>query len=288
MEEKIKGIYKAPVYRLGAVDLITLGLIIGFTSFISLFLGTPYTQIIYVGPWNFVDEGWFVTDRYIFYGVLIASVVLSIIIRKKRWEKALGPIRDILYVNCDVELFLKYSTCGIEYASNLLGKKYVEKYRCKVKLVNFEEFYVEGLNAKGKYNDALEYLEKSWKSPKQRNKYYLLLQKTRLFIAYHEKDIEFYKVLLEKSLSAIKKDKIVVAKSLILQDEYGEAIKILEKLEPKYCYEKVEKHYIIANCYMELNDAEKAKEYIGFVIENGNNTMIREKALELFEEKNYT
>lgn len=288
MEDNIRRIYKKPMFIWWRIDCITLGFIILLSSIASIFLGTPFSrkvEVLFIEVW---EDGWIWNEPYLPYCIGIISLVLSGRIRKWQWEKVWGPIRNILYQKCDADLFLQYSLSGIEYTPNSREKKFDKKWEYKIKLMYFEIFYVKALNAKGKYEDSLKYLERHWKSYKKKKILRHLLEETKLKISYEEKDQISYDKIYRGSVRTIKKNKVLAAKGLILQKKYNEAIEVLERITPRFCYEKIEIFYYIAYCYGQLNNEKKVQEYIGIVIENGNNTMIKEKALELLKEKNYT
>ena len=144
----------------------------------------------------------------------------------------------------------------------------------------FERFYVEALNSKGRYDDALEYLEQDWKSNRNTPIYQLLLQSTKLNIAYEQGD-KVYDEVFNASAQRIKKSKVIIAQRLILEEDYHGAIGVLESMKPRVCYEKVSQYWGFAKCYIKLGNYEKAKVYIDFILEHGKSTIMKEKALEM-------
>ncbi len=286
MEDNIRKIYKKPMFIWYGIDCITLSFLILFTSIACMVLGSPFprkVEVLFMEAW---EAGWILSEPYLPYCIGIISYILSGGIRKWQWGKVWSPIRDILYQKCDADLFLQYSLSGIEYIPNIREKKFDKMQEYKLKLMYFEIFYVRALNAKGKYKESLEYLERHWKSYKKKKIFRHLVEETKLKISYEEKNEISYDKIYRGSVRTIKKNKVLAAKGLILQRKYDEAIEVLERIPPRYCYEKIEIFYYIAYCYGQLNNEKKVQEYIGIVIENGNNTMIKEKALELLKEKN--
>ena len=95
-----------------------------------------------------------------------------------------------------------------------------------------------------------------------------------------QENLESYEKLLRKTSLLVKYSKNVRADRLVLEKEYSKAIKVMEKIKPKNCYEEVLLSYKLGKCYIGLGDGQQAKSFLDFVLKNGNNTGIKEKVLE--------
>lgn len=311
-EEEIRKIYQKPMFMfLGSGDLISISMMILLLVILSFSLGSPFFYKVKINMFDIISlhenseyesfmedviymshnegtftfdvwkVGWFFNHSFLFFIMVVTSIGISFMIRRKMRRERLGFIEDILYKNCDTDTFLEYCVCGLNYLPDRLKRPYKKQGRYIFTYFYFEGLYVNALCAKNQYEKALQYMEESWKMLKKINiNYKLIKQKLRLKVAYEQKNLEGYEKLLRKTSLLVKYSKNVRADRLVLQKEYSKAIKVLGKIKPKNCYEEVCKFYRLGECYIKLGNQQQAKDYLDFVLENGNNTGIKEKALE--------
>ena len=282
MEDKVAKIYKEFTFLKRKAALIMICFIIILSLGVSIFLGSPFLHkeiIDFIYVWQ---PGWLIEKEYLIYVIVIISAIVASLMETWNIQRTIVSVRNVLYKECDADLFLKISVYGLKYAADqsdykngTIKKKYKSAY------MYFERFYVEALNAKGRYADALEYIEQDWKSNCNTPIHQLLLQSTKLKIAYEQGDKKVYNDVFNASAQRIKKSKFIIAQRLILEEDYYGAIEMLEAMKPRVCYEKVSQYFGFAKCYIKLGNYEKAKVYIGFILEHVKSTIMKEKALEM-------
>ena len=282
MEDKVAKIYKEFTFLKWKAALIMICFIIILSLGISIFLGSPFLYketIDFIYVWQL---GWLTDKEYIIYVIIIIRAIIALVEGTWNIQKSIVSVRNILYKECDADLFLEIADYGVKYAANQSEHKNRNiKNKYKLAYMYFERFYVEALNAKGRYVDALEYLEQDWKSNRNTLIYWLLIPSTKLNIDYEQGDKNAYNEVFNASVRTIKKSKIMIAQRLILEEDYYGAIEMLEDMKPRVCYEKVSQYWGFAKCYIKLENFEKAKVYIDFILEYGKSTIMREKALEV-------
>ena len=105
-----------------------------------------------------------------------------------------------------------------------------------------------------------------------------MLQNIRLNIAYKERNLDKYMEIHENAVPAIKKSMLLQSQMKSLEKDYQEALNILNGLQPKFLYEKVNVSFKTVECLCELGRYEEAKAHIQFVIENGNTVILKQRA----------
>lgn len=285
MEDKVAKIYKEFTFSKWKTLLVMISFIIISSLGVSIFLGSPFLHketIDFIYIWQ---PGWLIEKEYLIYVIIIISAIIASVEGTWNIQRSIVSVRNILYKECDADLFLEISVYGLKYAadqSDYKNGKIKKKY--KSAYMYFERFYVEALNAKGRYADALEYIEQDWKANRNTPIYQLLLQSTKLNIAYEQGDKKVYNEVFNVSAQRIKKSKVIIAQRLILEEDYYGAIEMLEGMQPRVCYEKVSQYWGFAKCYIKLGNYEKAKVYIDFILEHGNSCVAKEKAKILAQE----
>ena len=282
MEDKAVKVYKEFTFFKWKTVLVMICFIIILSLGVSIFLGPPFLHketINFIYVWQ---PGWLIETEYLIYGIIIISAIIASLVETWNIQRTITSVRNILYKECDADLFLEIADYGLKYVIKQPNYKSGEiKNKYKLAYMYFERFYVEALNAKGRYADALEYLENDWRSKRNTLIYRLLIQNTKLNIAYEKKDKKAHNEVLKAAVQRIKKSKVMVAQRLILEEDYYGAIEVLEGMKPRVCYEKVIQYWGFAKCYIKLGNYEKVKMYIDFILENGNSTIVKEKALEM-------
>ncbi len=282
MEDKVAKIYKEFIFLIWKAALIMICFIIILSLGVSIFLGSPFLYketIDFIYVWQ---PGWLTDKEYIIYVITIISAIIASVEGAWNIQRNIVSVRNILYKECDADLFLEISAYGLKYAAKQSEHKNGKiKNEHKSAYMYFERFYVEALNAKGRYADALEYMEQDWKSNRNTPIYQLLIQSTKLNIAYEQGDKKAYNEVFNAAAQRIKKSKVIVAQRLILEEDYHGAIEMLVGMKPSVCYEKVGQYWGFAKCYIKLGNCEKAKVYLDFILECGKNTVMRENALEM-------
>ena len=282
MEDKVAKIYKEFTFSKWKTLLVMISFIIILSLSVSIVLGSPFLHketIDFIYVWQ---PGWLIEREYLIYVIIIISAIIASLVETWNIQGTIASVRNVLYKECDADLFLEIADCGLKYVTNQSEHKN-EKNKNKYKLAYtyFERFYVEALNARGTYIDALEYLEQDWKSNRNTLIYWLLIESTKLNIAYEQGDKKVYNEVFNASAQRIKKSKIMIVQRLILEEDYHGAIEMLEGMKPRVCYEKVIQYLGFAKCYIKLGNYEKAKKYIDFILEHGKSTTMKEKALEM-------
>ena len=285
MEDKVAKIYKEFTFSKWKTLLVMISFIIILSLSVSIFLGSPFLHketmdFIYV--WQ---PGWLIEKEYLIYVIILISAIIASLVETWNIQRTIVSVRNVLYKECDADLFLEIADCGLKCVTNQSEHKN-EKNKNKYKLAYtyFERFYVEALNAKGRYADALEYLENYWGSKRNTTIYRLLIQNTKLNMTCEQEDKKAYDEVFNVAMPRIKKSKVIIAQKLILEEDYHGAIEILEAMKPRVCYEKVSQYWGFAKCYIKLGNYEKAKVYIDFILEYGNSCVAKEKAKILVQE----
>ncbi len=282
MEDRVVRVYKEFTFFQWKTVLVMISFIIILSLGVSIFLGPPFLHretIDFIYVWQL---GWFIEKENLIYVIIIISAIIALLVETWNIQRTIASVRNILYKECDADLFLEITDYGLKYVvkqSDYRNGEIKNKYR--LAYMYFERFYVEALNAKGRYVDALEYLEQDWKSNRNTLIYRLLLQNMKLNIACEQEDKKAYNEVFKTAVQRIKKSKVMVAQRLILEENYHEAIEMLEGMKPRVCYEKVVQYWGFTKCYIKLGNYEKAKMYIDFILKNGNRTIMKEKALEM-------
>ena len=98
--------------------------------------------------------------------------------------------------------------------------------------------------------------------------------------AWHEKTLAF-----AKKLGLIGAKEIILARASesLRKKEFDAALKTLESFKDKNMLEKVCASMIYAKAYIGLGEKEKAKEKLGFIVENGNKLHMVEQAEKMLE-----
>lgn len=282
MEDKVVKIYKEFTFFKWKVALVMICFIIILSLGVSIFLGPPFLHretIDFIYVWQ---PGWFIEREYLIYVIIIISAIIASLVETWNIQRTISSVRNILYKECDADLFLEVSAYGLEYTIKQPDYRNGEiKNKYKLTYMYFERFYVEALNSKGRYDDALEYLEQDWKSNQNALIYQLLIQNVKLNIAWEQEDKKAYNEVFNVAMQRIKKSEVMIAQRLILEEDYHGAIEMLEGMKPRVCYEKVIQYWGFAKCYIKLGNYKKAKMYIDFILKNGNSTILKEKALEM-------
>lgn len=112
----------------------------------------------------------------------------------------------------------------------------------------------------------------------------MLLQNIKLNLAYIEKDNGKYKEIYQNADPAIKKSKAIIAQKKCVENQYGQAIEVLQDIFPKCRYEEVMKYNRMAECYLNQEKFTEATECLNFVIEYGNTLGVRQKAIQILED----
>ena len=280
MEDKVAKIYKEFTFSKWKTLLVMISFIIILSLSVSIFLGSPFLHketIDFIYVWQ---PGWIIEKEYLIYVIVIISAIVASLMETWNIQRAIASVRNILYKECDADLFLEIADCGLKYVTNQSEHKN-EKNKYKLAYTYFERFYVEALNARGRYVAALEYLENYWGSKRNTTIYRLLIQNTKLNIACEQEDKKAYDEVFNVAMQRIKKSKVMIVQRLILEEDYHGAIEMLEAMKPRVCYEKVIQYWGFAKCYIKLGNYEKAKVYIDFILEHGKSTIMKEKALEM-------
>ena len=282
MEDKVANVYKEYKYLTWKIVLIMICLIIIMSMGVSIFLGSPFLHketIDFIYVWQ---SGWLTEKEYLIYLITIISAIIASVVETWNIQRIIASVRNVLYKECNADRFLEIANCGLKYTEEQPDHT-KKKNKYKLAYMYFERFYVEALNAKGRYADALEYIEQDWKSNRNTPIYQLLLQSTKLNIAY-EQGNKVYNEVFNASAQRIKNSKVIIAQRLILEEDYYGAIEMLESIKPRVCYEKVGQYLGFAKCHIKLGNDEKAKACIDFILEHGNTSVAKEKAKILAQE----
>ena len=282
MEDKVAKIYKEFTFSKWKTLLVMISIIIILSLGVSIFLGSPFLHketIDFIYVWQ---PRWLIEKEYLIYVIILISAIIASLVETWNIQRTIASVRNVLYKECDADLFLEIADCGLKYVTNQSEHKN-EKNKNKYKLAYtyFERFYVEALNARGRYVAALEYLENYWGTKRNTTIYRLLIQNTKLNIACEQEDKKAYNEVFNVAMQRIKKSKIMIVQRLILEEDYHGAIEMLEAMKPRVCYEKVIQYWGFAKCYIKMGNYEKAKVYIDFILEHGKSTIMKEKSLEM-------
>ena len=269
--QKYKKIGKKGVIRL--LVFMAIGIAI-----VSIFLGNPFPYKVDAVIVTYWAQGWILANGYIFYIILLISFVCALIWEGRYLLQLVNRFRNILYEECDAQGLLEIAELGISFIPEKVYRTSQKANRAHRAIrVYFERYYIEALNAKGEYEQAQHYLEYEWKSKKGKG-YQQLLQNICLNIAYKERNLDKYMEIHGNAVPAIKKSMLLQSQMKSLEKDYQEALNILNGLQPKFLYEKVNVSFKTVECLCELGRYEEAKAHIQFVIENGNTVILKQRA----------
>lgn len=285
MDKKIEKVYKEFRFLPGKMTIAMVCSIIILSLCVSVFLGSPFPYKEEIAFFTLWQNGWLVDKEYIIYIIIVISAIAALVWEIWRVKRVITQFTDILYKKCDAEALLEISKYGISYVPNRLYKNAGKADRKrKTVIIYFERFYVEALNAKGRYAESLEYLEQHWESNRNAKVYVLLWQNVKLNLACEQGNKEEYQKIFMSAVPAIKQNKLMAAQKLYMEENYKGAIELLENMKVQVCYEKVCQSYKLAECYMKQKKYDEAKECIKFVQEYGNTSVMKEKALAMEEQ----
>ncbi len=285
MDKKIEKVYKEFRFLLGKMTIAMVCSIIILSLCVSVFLGSPFPYKEEFASFTLWQNGWLVDQEYIIYVIIVISAIAALVWEIGKVKRVIKSFTDILYKKCDAEALLEISKHALSYVPNQLYKnsRKADRKR-KAVIIYFERFYIEALNAKGRYAESLEYLEQHWESNRNAKVYVLLWQNVKLNLACEQENKEAYQKIFQTVVRAIKQNKLMVAQKLYMEENYKGAIELLESMKVRVCYEKVCQSYKLAECYMKQRKHDEAKECIKFVLEYGNTSVMKEKALAIAEQ----
>ncbi len=209
--------------------------------------------------------------------ITIVAYVIGTIWDTRYVTRCFAPCYDFLYKECDVYKLMDVTQTGIEYG--IANQKKSDGFS----LNYFETLYVVALNTNWEYEKALSYLAGEWKSDRNAN-YKNVLLRTKMGMACQEQKREEYLKLYNELPERFQRDPLYAAQKKQIQGAYQEAVKILKKVKRKSIFKKVQDAYILAGCYVKLGLKDEAKEYLEYVIDNGNALVYKQAAVQMYQE----
>lgn len=269
METLVKEIYAKMTYSKIKSVLVALSSMAVFTVLISLFEGNPFP--------TYESDGWILEKTYLWIAVALLSILYNWMWQLRLFQRMYRPFIELLNEQCDPQSLREAARYGMDYGMSLTGRG------ARSAFYYFEQNYILALNALGEFEEAILYLEALWQSKQKLRMRDYLLRLIQLNDAAEKKDKVRYFELCEKIPPRLRKNPTWLAQLARMQGKYEAAIEILEHTVVKRQLEKVAVQAGLAECYLELGNAEKAKEHFQYVIEHGNTTLYRRKALEMMK-----
>ena len=149
MEDKVAKIYKEFTFSKWKTLLVMISFIIILSLGVSIFLGSPFLHketIDFIYVWQ---PGWLIEKKYLIYVIILISAIIASLVETWNIQRTIASVRNVLYKECDADLFLEIADCGLKYVTNQSEHKN-EKNKYKLAYTYFERFYVEALNARGR------------------------------------------------------------------------------------------------------------------------------------------
>ncbi len=276
MSELVNEVYIRMNKRINKGRILILFLVCVMTALVSTVLGNPFTYRQKVGSLTFTVRGW-ISQKFILWLLICFVAVAIFTVWQMRYIKKCFQICvDLLENQCNVVKTLEIAQMGIKYGKNELQRKE------ELALKYFERIYVLALNANCEYEEAMRYLNEEW-STKRTGTYKNILLETRLNLAFSKKERMQYLELYNDLLPHYTKYKQYTAYEKMLSGEYSEAIKFLEKVETKTLLHNVEISYVLMQCYVELQSYSEVEECLEYIIENGNTSGYKRKAVQIYQ-----
>lgn len=287
--ETINRIYKRQkFYLLKFFLLAVIGIIVMFGIFCFV-LGPalPYTTIDPTA--GIVEHNGWIQDDFMYLIICIALgfwvpavyTVVAVSIASSQY----GKLGRILLFDCDPETFLKINRYGIEYAEQ------VRKNRLQgIFLRLLQTGYIYSLTILGNDMEARKYLKEICTNKRLLRyfRYYMIYM--QLIEAIKTQDAESYKAALMQMKKAfyisfmfVGSKEYFQAIGEYLQRRYDTTVQILVSYKPLYPFYKVQSSYLLAHCYLQLDQKEKAEECMKYIAEHGNTLPIQEQALKYLE-----
>lgn len=279
--ELIKNIYSKLKYSRLKRLMMLIFLMVAMVAVFSLFLGNPFPHKYSIVISEVWVEGWLTRDIILSYVIIILSAVLTIKWDAHRARKMLVPLMNLVLEECNATRLVEISKKGIDYAieNNLKAEKRA--------LQEFEYLYIFALNALGKFEETINYLENDWHSAK-RKIYRMYVLQMKLNIAARDEKVELYHTLYSQAPKVLNKNFSFLLQSKVVDGKYAEAIALIGKEQgknkPLCSLYQVRDMYYKAKCYKQMGDLEKAKSCFDYVIDNGGDLMYKQFAIELYEQ----
>lgn len=266
MEEKVREIYqKMKGFQLKSTA-VALGSMAVLTAIISLFEGNPMPTM--------ESDGWILEKVYLWILVAILSILYDWMWQLRTMQRMYRPFIELLNEKCDPLALKEITRYGMDYGMNQKGRG------ARSAFYYFEYNYVLALNGIGEYQEGILYLEALWQSKHKMKNRDRLLNVLRLNLAAEENNKQEYFELCKQLPAKMKKNPIWLAQMARMQDKPEAAVEILENCTVKRPLEILSVHAGMAEGYVEMGNYEKAKGHLCYVVEHGNTTVYRRKALE--------
>ena len=228
--------------------------------------------------WKIRSDAWIYAIFYTFF------IVLAFCFVESASEKLLKSAAKALLQSCDPTILLTETEEQLKYIKKGIANQLV--------LLN----HTVALGYIGEYSKAFEILSDfdtdKYKFISPYRAYIKMVHSNNMADVCDELgDFESASIWHEKTLVFAKKLGLTGAKEIILaraseslrKKEFDVALKTLESFKDKNMLEKVCASMIYAKAYIGLGEKEKAKEKLGFIVENGNKLHMVEQAKKMLE-----
>lgn len=244
-----------------------------------LFPGNPFS---YKGAglsrsvWN---DGWMytglVTYPYLLVFFCVAACVLSIIVVCVPLIRDVNKYNQVLLRKCDVKSYLEIMEYGVTYGKTLTFRGFQGSVFSVM-----QENFVLALIANKKLEECRRFLEEEWTGKRNSRTYKRLVMNLNLVEAYEDFDSARFNELFQKAGRRLKKEKLLVAEKMFLEQKYDQTIALLKAYKASTRYNEVFRHYLMGMCYDKMDNQKMAEDCMRYVSEHGNTMPCRERAQE--------
>ena len=98
--------------------------------------------------------------------------------------------------------------------------------------------------------------------------------------AYEDFDSARFNELFQKAGRRLKKEKLLVAEKMFLEQKYDQTIALLKAYKASTRYNEVFRHYLMGMCYDKMDNQKMAEDCMRYVSEHGNTMLCRERGKE--------
>lgn len=249
--------------------------LVGLMVLCSIFLGNPFPHKQFIVIAEIWVEGWILEYEELFFVICFTTFCVTLGWEVKEIYQTFKPLKNIILEECDPLKVVAITERAVEYPVK-------NRFAKQVALSQFEQLYVESLNASGQYDLALDYLKTQWRSKK--SSYYKMLKaQIEMNQAVVAKNKEAYMALYTQAPKSLKNTIITQVQKCIMEEDYEKAILILKKMKCKYFVYKVQLMYFYGKCYFDMQDYAKAESYLDYVVRNGNTLVYQKEAQEMLK-----
>lgn len=288
LEKRIHRAYGWMKYGRIKMLLMYLVICVLMIGIVSLFLGNPFPHKETIFPLLFRknvfgfsvwDSGWLYTGitEYLYLmvtGCVIALVLAFLWLCGVSGGKLAGLDR-ILLKQCDVKKYMDAMNYAVDYGRGLKLQGFQESV-----FLLMQQRMVCAWIAGGKLEESRRFLTGEWRGKKNSNVYKQTMRTLELSEAYVSRDAERFHMLLQRAGRRFRKQKLLTARGLFLEQKYEQAAVCLQSYKGENTYHEVLRQYLLGKCLHKMEDKKMAEKCMEYVSVHGNTMPCQKKAQE--------